>query len=330
LVEESCAAERALHASLQAEPARPVAQQELAALADADVRDNYALFLRFRQTLLDAGSLEACYLGLLRSGQVSWPPAFLDLVVEWILRPLLPGALQEVTAALHTRAADLLYRTQRVSIDDGAVLAGDQATLDMLNENAGLGEVGRLLVQGGAPMAPVQMEVLTDLNAPRYLDQLLAARGASLAGGAPNARVHRWLLDLSFASTQHVGYTLAHPRDGLRALADVLELWVVHFLGLQVSIKPVQQIEDAHWRWHTGLDAESSAILNDLYLGHEPDPARLKRLVSLFRLDFADAADMRPDVAGKPVYLGLALREDGSFKLKPQNLLLNLPLAHVS
>jgi hypothetical protein len=36
---------------------------------------------------------------------------------------------------------------------------------------------------------------------------------------------------------------------------------------------------------------------------------------------------MRADVQGKPVYLGLAMNAEGLVKLKPQNLLLNLPLA---
>ncbi len=36
---------------------------------------------------------------------------------------------------------------------------------------------------------------------------------------------------------------------------------------------------------------------------------------------------MRAVVQGKPVYLGLAMNELGLLKLKPQNLLLNLPLA---
>ena len=36
---------------------------------------------------------------------------------------------------------------------------------------------------------------------------------------------------------------------------------------------------------------------------------------------------MRADVRGKPVYLGLAMDAQGLLKLKPQNLLLNLPLA---
>ena len=42
---------------------------------------------------------------------------------------------------------------------------------------------------------------------------------------------------------------------------------------------------------------------------------------------FADARDMRADVAGKPVYLGIAINADNVLKLKPQNILLNLPLA---
>ena len=53
---------------------------------------------------------------------------------------------------------------------------------------------------------------------------------------------------------------------------------------------------------------------------------RLQRLVSLFRLDFADPRDMLADVAGKPIYLRLMLHEYGVVKLKPQNLLINLSL----
>jgi hypothetical protein len=68
-------------------------------------------------------------------------------------------------------------------------------------------------------------------------------------------------------------------------------------------------------------------LLNDLYEDRPVDPARMQRLISLFRLDFADPSLVRPDVAGKPVYLGLGMDVDNTLKLKPQNLLLNLPLA---
>ncbi len=45
------------------------------------------------------------------------------------------------------------------------------------------------------------------------------------------------------------------------------------------------------------------------------------------RIDFESPADMRPAIAGRPVYLAMAMNADGVLKLKPQNLLLNLPLA---
>jgi hypothetical protein len=55
--------------------------------------------------------------------------------------------------------------------------------------------------------------------------------------------------------------------------------------------------------------------------------AERERLLVLFRLEFADPADAAAGMAGKPVYLGLACRPDRTLKLKPQNLLVNLPLA---
>jgi hypothetical protein len=60
------------------------------------------------------------------------------------------------------------------------------------------------------------------------------------------------------------------------------------------------------------------------------DAAREARLISLFNLTFSDPADMRTDVAGKPVYLGLAMSAGNRLKLKPQNLLINLPFALTS
>jgi hypothetical protein len=33
------------------------------------------------------------------------------------------------------------------------------------------------------------------------------------------------------------------------------------------------------------------------------------------------------DIAGRPIYLGMAMTTDNVLRLKPQNLLVNLPLA---
>jgi hypothetical protein len=120
---------------------------------------------------------------------------------------------------------------------------------------------------------------------------------------------------------------LARSDSGLKALARVLELWINHFHAVQVRIQPLAKVEDPAWRWHIGLDAESTALLNDLYTQQPIDDQRMQRLISLFRLEFVNPAEMRADLAGKPVYLGLAMAQDGVLRVKPQNLLLNLPLA---
>jgi hypothetical protein len=53
-------------------------------------------------------------------------------------------------------------------------------------------------------------------------------------------------------------------------------------------------------------------------------------MLCLFKLDFEEPAVMRPDIAGRPVYLAMAMDGSKRLKLKPQNLLLNLPLARLS
>lgn len=137
-------------------------------------------------------------------------------------------------------------------------------------------------------------------------------------------------LDLTHRIGQDLGHGLVFQmtwsRSGLRALATVLERWVRRFLGVEVKIEPLERVDDAHWRWHVGLDAEASALLNDLYQGREVDEARRARLLSLFRLRIADESAVRPELAGAPVWLALMADPQDRLRLKPQNLLLNLPL----
>ena len=47
-------------------------------------------------------------------------------------------------------------------------------------------------------------------------------------------------------------------------------------------------------------------------------------------LEFRDPALMLPRVAGRPVYLAMAMDEEKRLRLKPQNLLINLPLRSLS
>ena len=120
---------------------------------------------------------------------------------------------------------------------------------------------------------------------------------------------------------------MKNAQSGLKALSTVIERWVAHLLGARVRVQPLQRIDDAQWRWHLGLDAQASVLLNDLYEQRPVDEQRLERLVSLFRLEFEDPGDMRADVAGCKVYMALMADEQQQLRIKPQNLVLNLPLA---
>jgi hypothetical protein len=53
-------------------------------------------------------------------------------------------------------------------------------------------------------------------------------------------------------------------------------------------------------------------------------------MLCLFQLVFEEPAAMRPEMAGRPVVLAMAMDSERRLKLKPQNLLLNLPMAQMS
>jgi len=198
------------------------------------------------------------------------------------------------------RAGEMFFRRQRVSSEGGQVLAADAATLEMFSETGGFGAVGRLLKRQRTEMPEVKMDVLNRENAPVYFlrDEL-----------------HSFVLDLS------------PGREGAAALARLLEAWVLRLTGARVTIEPLARVDDPRWRWHVGLDVDATAMLDALYRGEDLAAADLERLALLFRLEFADPAEAVPALEGRPVYLGLACRPDRTLRLKPQNLVVNLPLA---
>ncbi len=52
-------------------------------------------------------------------------------------------------------------------------------------------------------------------------------------------------------------------------------------------------------------------------------------MVGLYRLTFADPADVVEKVRGEPVYLMTAMTADKVLRLKPQNLVTGLPVRHL-
>jgi hypothetical protein len=298
LVAESCAAERALRARLIETPRADVTPEDVSMLADEDARENYRVMLRFREQLLAAPTLETFYFDLFRR-DVAVPPPFIHHTAQAILRNILEGS----DNGLEARAAELFFRSQSVSLERGAVMLADQETVHSHAAHAGLGDIGRLLQEMQAPLRSAELDVLDANNHAEYFmrderrDLVLA-----MNPGTP----------------------------GAAAYARVLELWVSHFHGVSVNVEPVREISDEEWIWHVGLDAEASAMLNEIYNGGEIDTDSMKRIIGLFRMTFADPSAVQPELQGAPVFLGLAMTPDGILRMKPQNLLMNLPLARRS
>ena len=295
-VEESGPAEIALHEALLEDPRRDVGAPGLESIEDADARDNYRILLSFLGRLKRAASLESCYLGIFSGGGVAVPPLFIDQLAQIIVR----NVLQDGDDPLEARAAELFFREQKASTDDGAVMLADLETVEMHVSGGTFGSLGRLIVESQAPLAAVNLDVLDSENAHLY-----------------------WMRD----QRHDLVISMNFGRAANQAFCRVMEKWILHFLGVAVSIQPLRAIEDRAWAWHIGLDAESTAILNGLWRGEEVESGTFRRMLALFRLDFEDPAAMRADVAGKPVYLALSMNEMGVVRMKPQNLLLSLPLA---
>ena len=295
-IPDSCAAELALHEKLIAAPRSTIPESELAPIADADVRENYGVWLRFRQRITAAPSLEAAYVALFRDG-VDVAPVLVHQLTEILLRHILGTGADPIEA----RAAEMLFRAQKVAVTgDGAVMAADASTVELLATTGGFGSLGELLQQNRTPVRTIDLDTLDSANAAAYWDR---------------------------DERHDLAVSLNRGRPALDGLCRVLEKWIAHFLGVAVTIRPQSEIDDKRWVWHVGLDAEASALLNDLYNRADVDDTRMGRLLCLFELTFANPGDMRPAIAGRPVYLAMAMDGDGQLKLKPQNLLLNLPLA---
>lgn len=276
------------------DPQRPVSAQELEPVQDADARHNYEVVLRFRDRLLQSGSLEGCYMNLFKDG-VDIPPLFVDQMAHVTLRNI----LEDCDDPLRLRAAELFFREQKATIRDGHVLLADLETVEMHASGSKYGSLGRLIVEAQGATAKADLDVLDRQNAALYWER---------------------------ESRHDTVLSLTYGRPALDAFCRVIESWIFHFLRVAVQVTPIRKIEEPRWAWHIGLDAESTAILNALWAGEQVDAGRMRRILALLRLDFAEPGEMRQDIAGRSVYLALAADENDAVRMKPQNLLLNLPV----
>jgi hypothetical protein len=300
LVPESCDVERALHQRLNDNPRAVISDEEIAGMADSDIQVNYQVWLRYRAKLLAASSLENFYMSLFKGDGVDVPPLFITQLAQIFIRHI----LGEDCHPLDARMGELFFRTQKITVlEDGVVMGADD---EVVTRNAQAGETGNildLLKSKSMSMRSIDLDVLHEENAELYWDESE---------------------DYNFAVQLNFG------QPPMNHFCRVLEKWVQHFLGAQVRITPMQQISDPKWSWHVGLDAAATDILNKLYNKEPVDTDELEKVICLFRLDFIDEAAVTQAQAGKPVYMGIAMNDEKQLKLKPQNLLFNLPLAKTS
>lgn len=290
---EACAVERTLHAALLADPRIPVSASDIAAIGDQDARENWTLLIGFRDHLLRHATLEAAFMDLARSGFGAVPPLFVNQLVHVILR----NALDRVEDARVLRAAELLFRSQRVTLHNGSLIAADEETIGGGN----VGPVTPLVSMLGIP-PEAEIDVINSGNADRYWER---------------------------SDQFDMALDLTAGREGLDALAKAMELWIAHLLGIGVTIEALAELRDVNLTWYVGLDADATKIGNMLWHGTDIDENTMARIVGLFRLKFSDPSIMMEKVKGEPVYLILAMTQDKTIRMKPQNLLTGLPVRHL-
>jgi Family of unknown function (DUF6352) len=290
---DACAAERALHAALLADPRRPVPSPEIAAIADPDARENWVLMIAFRDRLLAHGTAESAYLDIARRGARDTPPLFINHLVQVILRNLLDGCEDPFVL----RAAELFYRPQRLTLHGGSLIAADEESVSGLNA----GPVSPLVAMLGLP-PPGDIDVLNEDNSESYW-----------------ARSDRFDLALD----------LTAGRRALHALGEAVGRWIAHLLSLAADIEPLVEATDIDLAWYIGLDSEATAIGDALWNGQELDQAARERIVGLYRLMLRDDARVLDEAKGKPIYLIMAMTPERTLRMKPQNLITGLPIAHL-
>jgi hypothetical protein len=194
---EACIVERAVYQRLTREPRTPVDKTEIAAMADRDARENWRHLIGFRDALLAAPTLEAAYLKLVRAPQVTTPPLFLNQLVQVIARNMLDGERDPFVL----RAAELLFRPQRLTLKDGVMLLADEELVDGADVKD--------------PTSPL-VAIFGDAHA-RNLDIMTADNAEAYFG---------------HSDAFHLVMDFRHGQPARDAFAKVIAKWVRHMQGL--------------------------------------------------------------------------------------------------
>ncbi|HYA05440.1 MAG TPA: DUF6352 family protein [Xanthobacteraceae bacterium] len=283
---EACAVERALHRALLLDPRRRLSADEIAAIADADARENWQLMAALNEQLVAHRTIEAGYLTLVREGKPT-APLFLDQLVHVILRNVLDGADDPFLP----RAAELFFRPQRLTVYEGSLIAAD-------DERVAAAAASPLAAMLGLPLA-ADIDVLSEANAATYWQ-----------------RSDRFDMALD----------LTAGRRGVAALGAVIARWIEHLLDVEVEIEPVIELREVSLSWYVGLDAEATRLGDLLWRDGALAEDDRARIIAIYRLGFCDPAVVFEHLAAEPVYLILAMTPQRTLRMKPQNLITGLPI----
>ena len=290
--DEACAAERDLHRRLLSDPRQPVSAKDIAAFADPDARENWQVLIDFRDRLLRHRTVEAAYLDIVRHGR-KLPHVFINQLVHVILRNVLDGC----DDAYVLRAAEMFFRPQKLTLHDGSLVAADEEVVSGLGNKP----LSPLVSMLGLPAA-AEIDVLNDDNAGAYWER---------------SDLFDMALDLTAG------------RRGVEALGEVVERWIKHLLAAEVNVEPLIEMREVPLTWYVGLDAEATRIGDTLWKGEDLDEASRGRVVAIYRLSFSDTMNVVERMKGEPVYVLAAMTADKVLRVKPQNLIVGLPVRNL-
>jgi hypothetical protein len=194
------------------------------------------------------------------------------------------------------RAAELFFRVQRVTVLDKSLIAADEETV------GGTGGPSSPLVSMLGIPAEANIDVLNEENAQDYWER---------------------------SDQFDMAINLTAGQSGLSALATAMTRWISHLLGVDVTVEALPALRDVNLAWYVGLDADATKIGDAIWNGGELDEASAGRIVGLFKLTFRDPSIALDKVKGEPVYLILAMTPDKLIRMKPQNLVIGLPIKHL-
>jgi hypothetical protein len=287
---EACAAEQSLHGALLSDPRRSIAASQVAAIADADARENWEIMIAWRDHLVKHRTLEAAYLEIVRR-DIRFPHVLMGHLMQPILRNMLEGCED----AFMLRAAEMFFRPQKLVMQKGSITALDEEADPSAGHHHPPSPLFALL---GLP-ATTHVDAITDETAAGYWER---------------------------SDRFDMAIDLTAGGRGWAALGAIITRWLSHLLAIDVVIEPLAELQAAPWSWYVGLSADATRIGDALWDGDALDDATQARVIGLYRLTFRDPAETIERVRGEPVYLLVAMTPDEKLRLKPQNLVTGLPV----